>query len=143
MADFNLTAWVYHGRTFSSGGLDWVAGKPAGAPDLVADAALTHYRFVGLGPRIYAQKLYLNPNYFAAYDTRQLLFNARTDLRPCIDVSPDNTDIIVAYDVVRLPADRQQWYYVYDVVDVGRGHANEFRVAMVIPWFPWWTFPIN
>ena len=32
-----------------------------------------------------------------------------------------------------VPAGSGRWYYVWDVDDVGKGHANEFRLAYMFP----------
>ena len=58
-----------------------------------------------------------------------LLVTALTDIRD--NISPGGPD------VVELPAGTLRYYYVKQVDDVGKGFANEFRVAVIAKLTPW------
>ena len=55
---------------------------------------------------------------------------------------PALTDVRDGYsaggaDIVEVPAGSKRWYLVKQVDDVGKGFANEFRVAVIAKQAPW------
>lgn len=55
--------------------------------------------------------------------TSQLLLPAGTDVRSQL--------LVPNYDIVEVPSGSSRWYLVAGVEDIGKGFANEHRVAMI------------
>jgi hypothetical protein len=49
----------------------------------------------------------------------------------------------VSNDVVEVPADSGRWYWVYGVDDSGKGWANEYRCALIVPINRTWNAPYS
>lgn len=54
----------------------------------------------------------------------ELLCPALTDIRPSLNVNP-------SWDLVEVPAGTFRWYSVVAVDDIGKGFANEHRIALL------------
>lgn len=114
---FNLTVNVWHAH-------DLTTGPPAGAPDVVPSCNLALARkYEGSGP--FAMHCYLPP---------------LTDVR-----KPDVTNVDLV-DIAECPAGSGRWYVIWCVDDVGKGFANEYRVAGLYPADEWtsdgaWNWP--
>jgi hypothetical protein len=66
--------------------------------------------------------------------TMNLLLPARVDIR-------SNQGVNITPDAVEVPSGSQRWYAVASVDDIGRGYANEHRVAILQPIAETWAVP--
>jgi len=138
MPDFNLQADVWFGREYDEGGAGWSAGKPVGVADAAYDCAIQIPKqadamwFKYLSPNLFS------PIFYWGCISRQLLLPARTVVQWPV-VTAVGPPLVADFMVLRVPHDREQWYYVPEYYDIGRGHANEFRVAAIIPILEWWS----
>lgn len=102
---FNLTANIWRGGSFLS---------PLPAPDVITTANLQYGPKNGLVPTWdVTEGLWIQP-YF-------LLIPKLTDVRMASDGTPA--------DGIEVPAGSGLYYLVWTVGDVGKGFANEYRVA--------------
>lgn len=110
---FNLTCNIWRNAAF--GGPPTYAAVPCN---------------LAMGRRVRLPQVFLPPDPTDSFaPVMQLLLPARTDVQ-------DSASAVDA-DIVEVPAGTGRYYVVNDVDDVGRGFANEYRLAGLLKMPPW------
>jgi hypothetical protein len=128
---FNLQAQLWEYRT-GSGHLE-LGSPPSGPPRLTVACGL-----MGVS-KGYDSDTTTNGVYSNRSAPSKLLLPARTDIR--FLVYSNNWPDRYICDVVRVPHNREFWWYVLQWYDVKRGFAGEFRVGIIYPVPAWWSSP--